>query len=44
MERILIEQIEKNFNSKEVKILIKNYNLIRKIYLLGLINGKEIYE
>lgn len=44
MEKILIEQIEKNFNTEEVKILIKNYNLIRKIYLLGLINGKEIYE
>lgn len=43
MENILIEQIKNNFNQKDVEFLIKNFEIIRKIYLLGLINGKEIY-
>lgn len=41
------ERIEENknlFNEKELRILDGNSNLIKKIYLLGLINGKEIYE
>ena len=43
MENILIEQIKNNFNKKDINFLMKNFKLIRKIYLIGLINDKELY-
>lgn len=46
IEEILRERIEENkelFNKKEINLFNDNIKSIKKIYLLGLINGKQIY-
>lgn len=43
---ILKERIKENeelFNKKEINLFNDNIKSIKKIYLLGLINGKQIY-
>lgn len=44
MEKLLIKQIRENFKEEEINFLMNNFDLIKKIYLLGLINGREIYR
>ena len=47
IENVIKERIEENkklFNSNELDFIAKNINIIKKIYLIGLINGKNIYE
>lgn len=46
MEKFIKERIEENiklFNNEESKILKQNFHLIKKIYILGCLNMKEIY-
>lgn len=46
IEEILKERIEENkklFNKKELKTINNNFNIIKKIYILGLINARQIY-
>ena len=46
MEELIKQRIEENeklFNDRELKIINKNIILTKKIYLIGLINGREIY-
>lgn len=45
-EEIVRERIKENedlFTKKELEIIEKNFSTVKKIYLLGLINGREIY-
>lgn len=47
IEEIFIERLEENkelFSEKELITIKENRNLTKKIYLIGLINAKEIYE
>lgn len=47
IEKILKERIEENeelFNKKELSLLNNNIKTIKKIYLMGLINGRNIYK
>ena len=47
IEDLIKERIEENkklFNSKELNFIANNINIIKKVYLIGLINGKNIYE
>ena len=39
-----IEENEKLFSEEELKITKNNFSLIKKMYLIGLINGREIYK
>lgn len=46
LEEIVKERIfenEKLFSKDELSILNDNFKVIKKIYLLGLINAKQIY-
>lgn len=43
IEEILKERIKENeklFNKKELKIVKENKNIIEKIYLIGILDGK----
>lgn len=45
-DEIIEERIKENkelFAEKELKYMSDNFDLVKKIYLLGLINGREIY-
>lgn len=45
-EEIIKERIEENkelFSKEELCIIEKNDTIIKKIYLLGLINGRDVY-
>lgn len=47
LEEIVKERVKENeklFTEEELKFIKDNGKLIKKIYLLGLINGKNIYE
>lgn len=47
IEEILKERIKENenlFNEEEIVLLNNNIKSIKKIYLLGLINGRNIYK
>lgn len=47
VEKILKERIKENeelFNKEEIALLNNNIRIIKKIYLLGLINGRNIYK
>lgn len=47
METFIKKNIEENkssFTNEELKMIKKNMQLIKKIYLLGLSNGREIYK
>lgn len=46
MDKIFEERINENrklFNEKDMLIINNNKDIMKKIYLLGLINGKDIY-
>lgn len=46
IEEILKERIKENenlFNEEQIITINKNLNVFSKIYLLGLINGRQIY-
>lgn len=46
IEKIVEERIEENqklFNEEELKIIKNNVNIIKKVYLIGLLNGRQIY-
>lgn len=46
-EEIVRERIKENeslFTYEEKRCMDNNFNLIKKTYLLGLINGREIYK
>ena len=46
MENLIKQRIEENkkiFNEEELTFFYKNVNIIYKIYLLGLIDAKQIY-
>lgn len=46
IEKVLRERIEENkelFNKKELNLFNDNIKSIKKIYLLGLINGRQVY-
>jgi len=41
------ERIEENknlFTEDELKFIINNINIIKKVYLIGLINGRQMYK
>lgn len=45
-DEIIEERIKENkelFKEEELKCMANNFDLVKKIYLLGLINGREIY-
>lgn len=45
-EKIIKERIEENeelFTEDELEIVEENFSVIKKVYLIGLINAKEIY-
>lgn len=42
LEEIILEN-EGLFNKEELLMINSNLKVIKKIYLLGLINGKQIY-
>ena len=47
LEEIIKERIEENknlFSKQELEVAKNNISLIKKMYLLGMINGKEIYS
>lgn len=47
VEQIVKERIKENenlFSNKELIIINDNFNVIKKIYLIGIINGKNVYE
>ncbi len=47
MEEWIKERIKENeelFSKEELKITKNNFSLIKKMYLIGLINGREIYK
>jgi len=47
MEKLLDSIIEENkelFESQELEEIRSNKSLCRKLYLMGLIHGKQIYE
>lgn len=52
MEKEIVEEIvrkrvqenQKLFTKEELKFIENNMELMKKLYLLGLTNGKEIYE
>ena len=47
VEKIVKERIKENeklFSKKELKFINNNVNIIKKIYLIGLINGNEIWK
>ena len=39
-----VKENEKLFTEEELNFIKNNSKIIKKIYLLGLINGKSIYE
>lgn len=46
MEKIFIERIEENkglFTKKELETILNNFDLMSKIYILGIVNGKDIF-
>lgn len=46
IDEVLEEIIKDNeglFNDEELMVIKNNFYLIRKIYLIGLLNSKEIY-
>lgn len=46
VEKIIEDRIIENkemFNRKEIELLLRNFNATKKVYLIGLINGKQIY-
>ena len=40
----IIKENESSFTNDEKNIMKKNMQLIKKIYLLGLCNGKDVYR
>ena len=45
-EEIVRDRIKENetlFTKEDLKIIEKSFETIKKIYLIGLINGREIY-
>lgn len=45
-EEIVRERIKENqelFSNEEQKCIENNFTLIKKIYILGLVNGRDIY-
>ena len=47
LEEIVKERVKENeklFTKKELNFIKDNSKIIKKIYLLGLINGREIYK
>ena len=42
IDEIILEN-EELFNKEELLMINRNLKVIKKIYLLGLINGKQIY-
>lgn len=46
VENIIKERIKENINlftNEELRLINKSMEIMKKMYLLGLINGKEIY-
>ncbi len=46
VEEIVKERVKENerlFSEKELKLIRNNSRIFTKIYLLGLINGRDIY-
>ena len=46
IEEIVKQRVEENqefFSKKEIEVINNNFIIMKKIYLLGLLNGKEIY-
>lgn len=46
-DEIIEERIKENkelFTEKELNYIYDNFDLVKKIYLLGLINGREVYK
>lgn len=47
MDKIFEERINENrklFNEKDMLIINNNKDIMKKIYILGLINGRDIYN
>lgn len=47
VEEIVKERVKENqelFTEEEIKYIKKNIKTIKKIYLIGLINGRQIYK
>lgn len=40
----IIKENKNSFTNEELKIIKKNMRLIKKIYLLGLSNGRDVYR
>lgn len=40
----IIEENENSFTNEEKMIIKKNMQLVKKLYLLGLTNGRDIYK
>ncbi len=40
----LIKENKSSFTNEELKIIRKNMQLIKKIYLLGLCNWRDVYK
>lgn len=38
-----IKENEKLFSGEELRIIKDNVKIVKKIYLIGLVNGKQIY-
>ena len=47
VEKFIKQRIEENellFSKKEIKHIKQEFNIIKKIYLLGFINSKDCYK
>jgi len=47
VEEIIRERIEENknlFTEDELKFINNKINIIKKVYLIGLINGRQMYK
>lgn len=47
IKKILKERIKENqklFNKYEIKVINNNFKIAKKIYLLGVVNGRDIYK
>lgn len=47
VEEIVKERVKENeelFTMEELKFIKDNSKILKKVYLLGLVNGKNVYE
>ena len=40
----IIEENKSSFTNEELNIIKKNMQLVKKLYLLGLSNGRDVYK